>query len=147
MKGLPPPLPPRQRAISQPDAEVPESVYGALLGLERGITTLGQTMAANKADTDLQIAEVKALATKASAQSVERWTNLAKALVPLAITIIGGTYGVQRLAPGKEPAPVQAPRGLHDILLDECRPLAPGSAERFECFKRVDERTELAPKR
>lgn len=145
--GRPPPLPPRPRAHSQPDAEVPESVYHALKGVQDGLTGLGQTMAANKADTDRQISEVKELAVKAGAQSVERWTNLAKALVPAVVAIVGGTYGMQRLAP-TEPAPVvQAPRSLHDLKLDECRPLAAGSDARFECFRRVDAETEAPAKR
>lgn len=145
--GRPPPLPPRPRAISQPDAEVPESVYQALKGVQDSVKALAQTVTAGKADTDRQIAEVKELAVKASAQSVERWTNLAKALVPAVMAIVGGTYGMQRLAPADPPAVVQAPRSLHDLKLDECRPLAAGSTERFECFRRVDAETEAPTKR
>lgn len=132
------PLPPRQKAYSQPDAEVPESVFGAILAVQRDVQALAGEVRAGKADTDVKIAEVKELAQKAGAAAVERWTNLAKALVPAVVAIVGGTYGVQKLtAPSAPPPEVRAVRSAEDLALDECRPLQPGSYERAECFERV----------
>ena len=98
------PLPPRLKAHSQPDAEVPEQVYGLLQGLERAVTGLAAEMRTGFAAQDVKVAEVKVLAEKASSISVERWTNLAKALVPAVVAIVGGVVGGVKLT---ERAPQQ----------------------------------------
>jgi hypothetical protein len=94
--------PPRPKAHSQPDAEVPESVYQALLGVQKSVEGVATEMRAGFAAQAITNAELREEVKNASAHSVERWTNLAKALVPAVIAIVGGTVGVQKLT---EPEP------------------------------------------
>lgn len=130
--------PPRQRARSQPDAEVPEAVFTALLDVRSALDGLAREVATHAAAAEIRFAAVEKIAKDAGAQSVERWTNLAKALVPAIALIVGGTVGGQKLLADKpQPAEIRAVRSSADLALDECRPLKPGSYERAECFERV----------
>ena len=121
--GLPGIPPPRPRAQSHSDATEAERTYGLIQGLAGDVQALGQTVATGFAAQAETNAELKALAEKASAQSVERWTNLAKALVPAVIAIVGGTVGVQRLtAPEPQRATVVSESAL-SVELDACMTL------------------------
>ncbi len=140
-EGLPPP---RLRATSQPDAEVPESVYHALHGVQKSVEALAHTVATGQAATESRLASQDKALAELKASGADRWVNLAKVLVPAVVAIIGGQ---RLLAPEQHAAPPAITRSLHDIRLDECRPLPPDSDARFECFRRVNEQTEQAPKR
>ncbi len=132
------PLPPhRPRTPSGHDIPIPESVFLALQDVSTAVNGLAQEVRAGKADTDTKLAEVRELAQKASSQSVERWTNLAKAILPAIALTIGGTAGVQKLTEREPPPATKVVRSQADLDLDECRPLPPGSYERAECFERV----------
>lgn len=126
-------IPPRRRFGSTPGADVevlPESAYQLLKGLEQGVANLGQTIATNKADTDTKIAEVKELALKASAHSVERWTNLAKVIVPAVVAIIGGVTGMAKLTEKSAPEPTRVYESALSADLVKCQ-AKPEAEQRF----------------
>ncbi len=140
-EGLPPP---RLRATSQPDAEVPESVYHALHGVQKSVEALSHTVATGQAATESRLASQDKALAELKASGADRWVNLARVLVPAVAVIIGGQ---RLLAPEQHATPAPVVRSLHDLRLDECRPLPPDSDARFECFRRVNEQTEQVPKR
>lgn len=123
---IPPrPRPPaaRQKAISQPDAEVPESVYHALLAVQRGQEGLATEMRAGFAAQAVTNSKLTEAVERAGALSVERWTNLAKALVPAVVAIVGGTYGVQRLAAPEPQRMTVVSQSALAVDLDACMTL------------------------
>jgi hypothetical protein len=89
--------PPRPRTPSGHDIPIPESVFHAIHSVSTKVDQLAKAVEAKGEADQLRFARVEEIAAKASAQSVERWTNLAKALVPAVVAIIGGTVGVQKL--------------------------------------------------
>ena len=72
------------------DIPVPESVFHAILSVSKDVQALTQEVRTKAAADDERFSRVEELAKQASALSVERWTNLAKALVPAVIAIVGG---------------------------------------------------------
>jgi hypothetical protein len=142
MRDLPPkPYRPRTRTPSGHDIPIPESVFHAIKSVEQGIAGLGQTIATNKADTDKQLSEVKELALKASAQSVERWTNLAKALVPAVIAIVGGVTGMAKLT--ERSAPLTPPPQESALSAELVKCQAKPEAEQRFCVANAYENDKL----
>lgn len=111
----------RQRTPSGHDIPVPESVFHAILTVSSDVKALAGEVRTNREETRAELAEVKALAVKASAQSVERWTNLAKALVPAVIAIVGGTVGVQKLTTPTAPEPTRVYESSLSAELVKCQ--------------------------
>jgi hypothetical protein len=129
---------PRPRAISQPDAEVPESVFVALQGVQQAVSNLSQEVRTAKADTDARLATQDKVLAELKAGSADRWFNLFKVALPSVLAIVGGTVGLQKATADKPPPPeIRAVRSAADLALDECRPLRVGTYERAECFERV----------
>ncbi len=114
---------PRPRTPSGHDIPIPEAVFTAMYGIQVAVSELAAEVSAGKADTDVKLAEVKDLALKASAQSVERWTNLAKALVPAVIAIVGGTVGVQKLTAPEPQLTTVVSQSALAVELDACMTL------------------------
>lgn len=131
MSRLPPPRP---RAISQPDPEVPESVYVALKGVQDSVESLARTVATGRAEDAIKFATLTDAVAKVAANDR---THIAKifGIVAGAVVSLAGVVVAARPAP--VPAQVTAVRSQADLDLDECRPLQPGSYERAECFERV----------
>lgn len=90
------------RTPSGHDIPIPESVFHAIQSVSTDVKALAQEVRAKSAADDQRFAKVEELAKNAAALSVERWTNLAKALVPAVVAIVGGVVGAQKLT---EPAP------------------------------------------
>ena len=132
MNQLPPPH--RVRAISQPDPEVPEGVYRALLGVQESVETLSQTVALGRAEDAIKFTTLTEAVAKVVANDR---THIAKifGIVAGAVVSLAGVVVAARPAP--VPPQVTAVRSQADLDLDECRPLQPGSYERAECFERV----------
>jgi hypothetical protein len=130
--------PPRLRAKSQPDAEVPEPVYHALQGVTEAVTRLDKKLDLHAEATEKRLTDQDKALAELKAGNADRILNLVKVIVPAIATMIGGTVGLQKLTADKpQPAEVRAIRSSADLALDECRPLRPGSYERAECFERV----------
>lgn len=116
----PPPLPPRPRALSHPDSnEVPAWLTDTLKGVQGSMRELSTAVAG----LDAKITRVEEVAIKASALSVERWTNLAKALVPAVVAIVGGTVGVQKLTAPSAPQLTQVHESALSAELGACNSL------------------------
>jgi hypothetical protein len=129
--GLPPP---RGRTPSGHDVPIPEAVFVALHGIQGDVRALAQTMAVGQAATDQKISDI---GTDVPALKAADRAHLAK-IVGIVATAVASVIGGQRMLAPTPPAPeVRAVRSAADLALDECRPLAPGSYERAECFERV----------
>jgi hypothetical protein len=117
------PLLPRGRTPSGHEIPVPESeaIFQALHGVSNEVKALASEVRTNRAADEVRFAEVEKIAKAAGAQSVERWTNLAKALVPAVVAIIGGTVGVQKLT---APSPVEPTRVYESELSQDLRKCA-----------------------
>jgi hypothetical protein len=120
----------RPRTPSGHDIPVPESVFHAIHSVSQDVKTLTTELRTTREETKAELAEVKALAVKASAQSVERWTNLAKALVPAVIAIVGGTVGVQKLTTPAAPEPTRIFESSLSAELVKCQAL-PEAEQRY----------------
>lgn len=101
MINRPPPLPGRSRSPSGHDIPIPESVYHAIQSVSTDVKELTKELRTKAAADEQRFAKVEEIAKAAAAMSVERWTNLAKALVPLAVVIVGGVTGMQKLTEAK----------------------------------------------
>jgi hypothetical protein len=120
----------RQRTPSGHDVPVPESVFHAILSVSSDVKTLTQEFRTKAATDDERFAKVEKLAKDASALSVERWTNLAKALVPAVIAIVGGTVGVQKLTAPAAPQPTRVYESSLSAELVKCQ-AKPEGEQRF----------------
>lgn len=126
--------PPRPKATSKPDAEVPESVFQALHDVSTAVRELGQTVAIGQEKSDAKFATLTKDVADLKASSRTEWYKLVGIALPAVLAIVGG----QKVLADKPPAPqVSVVRSADDLRLDECRPLQPGSYERAECFERV----------
>lgn len=135
------PLPPRARTPSGHDVPIPEAVFLALHNLQGSVEDLGRETRAGFAAQAVVNADLKVAVETAGARSVERWTNLAKALVPAVIAIVGGTVGAQRLmAPEPQKQTVVSESALSSEL-DACMTL-PESNQRL-CMDQAYERDRM----
>jgi hypothetical protein len=122
--------PPRTRTPSGHDIPIPESVFQAIQSVSADVKALTAEVRTKAAADDQRFARVEEIATKASAQSVERWTNLAKALVPAVVAIIGGTVGVQKLTAPAAPEPTRVYESALSADLVKCQ-AKPEAEQRF----------------
>lgn len=120
----------RQRTPSGHDIPIPESVFQALQSVSVAVTTLTQEVRTKAAADDQRFARVEEMAKAASALSVERWTNLAKALVPAVVAIIGGTVGMQKLTAPSAPEPTRVYESALSADLLKCQ-TKPEAEQRF----------------
>ncbi len=111
----------RPRTPSGHEMPIPESVFQAVMSVSRDVQALTTEVRTKAAADDQRFAKVEALAEKASAASVERWTNLAKALVPAVIAIVGGTVGVQKLTAPAAPEPTRVYESALSADLVKCQ--------------------------
>lgn len=94
---------PTARSPSGHDIPIPESVFHAIQSVSDDVKGLAREVRTKAAADEQRFAKVEEIAKAAAAMSVERWTNLAKALVPLAVVIVGGVTGMQKLTEAKPP--------------------------------------------
>lgn len=123
-------LPPRRRTPSGHDIPIPESVFQAIQSVGQSVDALTQEFRVKAAADDQRFAKVEALAEKASAASVERWTNLAKALVPAVIAIVGGVTGMVKLTERSAPEPTRVYESSLSAELVKCQ-AKPEAEQRF----------------
>jgi hypothetical protein len=126
----PPALPGRARSPSGHDIPIPESVFHAIQSVGQSVQALASEVRTKAAADDERFAKVEQMAKDASALSVERWTNLAKALVPAVMAIIGGTVGVQKLTERSAPEPTRVYESALSAELVKCQKL-PDEQQRF----------------
>lgn len=130
MMNRPPPKPYRQRTPSGHDIPIPESVFHAIQSVGHSVEALASEFRTKAAADDVRFARVEQLAEKASAQSVERWTNLAKALVPAVIAIVGGVTGMVKLTERSAPEPTRVYESALSADLVKCQ-AKPEAEQRF----------------
>lgn len=120
----------RQRTLSGHDIPIPESVFHAIQSVSSKVDRLAQTIETKAAADDVRFSKVEEIAKAASAAGVERWTNLAKALVPAVVAIIGGTVGVQKLTAPAAPEPTRVYESALSADLVKCQ-AKPEAEQRF----------------
>jgi hypothetical protein len=131
----------RPRTPSGHDVPIPESVFHAIQSVSTDVKTLTQEFRTKAATDDERFSKVEKLAKDASALSVERWTNLAKALVPAVIAIVGGTVGVQKLTAPATPEPTRIYESALSGELVKC--MAKPEAEQRFCVANAYESDKL----
>jgi hypothetical protein len=141
MNRLPPAKPYRPRTPSGHDIPIPESVFQAIHSVGQSVNALTQEVRVKAAADDVRFAKVEALAEKASAASVERWTNLAKALVPAVIAIVGGVTGMAKLTERSAPEPTRVHESALSAELVQCQ--AKPEAEQRYCVANAYENDKL----
>lgn len=128
MRNAPPPY--RPRTPSGHDIPIPESVFQAIHSVGQSVQALTNEVRTKAAADEQRFARVEEIATKASAQSVERWTNLAKALVPAVLAIVGGTVGLQKATESAPPPPTRVYESSLSAELVKCQ-AKPEAEQRF----------------
>ncbi len=125
---------PRARTPSGHDIPIPESVFLALSDIQHAQQAQAQQTLTWQANHDSEHKDLGETVKKIAAGQSHDWVKIIGAIAAAIPLIVGG---VRMTTPAQLPAEVRAVRSQADLDLDECRPLAPGSFERAECFERV----------
>jgi hypothetical protein len=133
--------PARRRTPSGHDIPVPESVFQAIHSVGQSVQALTTEVRTTAAANEQRFAKVEEIAKAAAAMSIERWTNLLKALVPLAVVIVGGVTGMVKLTEAKPPMTPPPTESALSADLVECQ--AKPEAEQKYCVANAFETDKL----
>lgn len=121
---------PRPRTPSGHDIPIPESVFHAIHSVGQSVQALATEVRTKAAADEQRFAKVEEIAKAAAAMSIERWTNLLKALVPLAVVIVGGVTGAMKLTERAAPEPTRVYESALSADLVKCQ-ARPDAEQRF----------------